>query len=97
MTEDQGADSVKQRLMDQINDQAVSADKAEGGDVIAENAVAAALLDEPPEKVPEDEQKQPRDQREIIGGEEIPRRKSQKGEVLAGVQTVGKRKSGQGI
>ena len=89
MTEDRGADEVQDRLMYHVNDQAVSADKAEYGDVEAKDAVPLVLFDKPPEKPSADKQEQPRDQREVVGGTKAERRQSDGRKKIREVQLGG--------
>ena len=67
MSENEEANSHQQRLVEQINQQRMSAQKVEEIHPLPENIFLAVLLYNSPKEISEDVDEDPRDQREVVG------------------------------
>ena len=86
------ADPVENRLVQKINQQAVSADEAEHGDIRAKELRLAASLDHFPQEEARKKQEDPRQQRKVVGGMEISRFQPEEGQIFEPVQRIGQGK-----
>lgn len=75
--------------MSHVDDQAVSADEIEDGYFAKKMPLEASLCDDTPELVAEQIEEEPRQEREVVGREEIIGRKAEESEPLELIKRVG--------
>ena len=75
--------------MSHVDDQAVSADEIEDGNFAPKKPLEASLCDDTPELIAEQIEEEPRQEREVVGREEIIGRKAEESEPLELIERVG--------
>ena len=75
--------------MSHVDDQAVSADEIEDGNFAPKKPLEASLCDDTPELIADQIEEEPRQEREVVGREEIIGRKAEESEPLELIERVG--------
>ena len=89
MSENEEADSHQQRLVEQINQQRMSAQKVEEIHPLPENIFLAVLFYNSPKEISEDVDENPRDYREVVGRAKAAIRKADEGYIFELIEKVG--------
>ena len=92
----QVTDSVKDRLMEHIDQQAMLADEVQHGDLFVKIFIELLFFDETPQKVAEEEQKHPRQDGEVVHRVVVIGQEADDGEPLILIQRRGQVDQGIG-